>query len=210
MRLFLVSTVAVFACLTARAQDAPTRVTYGAGGRVVAVTGIGEERDSEGCAKDRVAGTVVKVEADGDYLDLTLRIPAGPVSVNIETEGMNPADRQAMIATLLSRGNSVSVQVNECGMALIMYATSIRVLPLGSPGYPPAPKIISGGSTFRELRRFVGKYENSAALRNTALRHALGHIGLTDYRKLDYYTGVAGPVALEGDDVLIAGCAPHQ
>jgi len=43
-----------------------------------------------------------------------------------------------------------------------------------------------------------------------ALRRALAGVGLRDYRKLDHYTGVAGPIALEGDDVLIAGCAPHR
>jgi hypothetical protein len=91
-----------------------------------------------------------------------------------------------------------------------MSAISIRVLPSWSPGYPPAPKLVPGGSAFRDLRRLVGKYQNGAALRNVALRRALAALGLRDLRKLEHYSGVQGPIALEGDDVTIAGCAPHQ
>jgi hypothetical protein len=37
------------------------------------------------------------------------------------------------------------------------------------------------------------------------LRRALAGIGLQHYRKLDHYSEVTGSVALEGDDLLIAG-----
>jgi len=145
MKLLTVIALIVFCHLTVVAQSSP-RVTYGAGGRVVAASGFDE--DTEGCARDRVAGTVLRVEADGDYLDLTLRLPGGPTSVSVDAEGMNPADRQAMIATLLSKGNSVSVQVNVCGNGGIMSADSIRALPPGSPGYPrhPNPSQAAGPS----------------------------------------------------------------
>jgi hypothetical protein len=199
--------IVAVSCLVASAQTSP-RVTYGTAGRVVAASGFDE--DVEGCAKDRVAGIVVKVEADGVNLYLTLRLPGVTTSLSVDAEGMDPADRQAMIKTLLSRGNVVSVQVNVCGNGGIMSADSIRALPPGSLGYPPAPKVVPGGRAFTDLRRHVGKYQNSGALRNVALRRALSGLGISDHRKLDHYTGVAGPVALEGDDVLIAGCAPHQ
>lgn len=189
------------------AQTSPL-VTYGTAGRVVAVTGLEEEMAN--CARDRVAGKVLKVDSGGDPLSLTLRLPGGTTTLSIAAEGLNDSDRRAMISTLLSRGNAVSAQVNVCGSGGFLSAISIRALPAGSPGYPPAPKLTPGGNAFRDLRRLIGKYENSAALRNVALRRALAGIGLRDYRKLDRYTGVAGPVALEGDDVLIAGCAPHQ
>jgi hypothetical protein len=193
--------------LSASTQTSPV-ITYGMAGRVVAVTGLEEEVAS--CGHDKVAGTVLRVDSEGDALTLTLRLPGGPTSISIETEGMNDSDRRAMISTLLSKGNSVSARVNICGSGGFLSAISIRAMPPGSPGYPPAPKVIPGGSTFRDLRRFVGKYESSAALRNVTLRRALAGIGLRDYGKLNHYTGVASPVALEGDDLLIAGCAPHQ
>jgi hypothetical protein len=207
MRRLTVTALIAFCCLTASAQTSP-RVTYGAAGRVVAASGFDD--DTEGCSKDRVAGSVVKVEANGDGLELVLRLPGGSASVFVDAEGMNPSDRQAMISTLLSKGSTVSVQVNVCGNGGIMSADSIRALPPGSPGYPPAPKLVSGGRAFQDLRRFVGKYQNSAVLRNAALRRALAGLGLREFRKLDHFMGVQGPVALEGDDVMIAGCAPHQ
>lgn len=207
MKILPTAALVFVAFLTAPAQTSPL-ITYGKAGRVVSVTGIDEEEAS--CGHDKVAGTVLRVESEGDMLSLTLRLPGGPTSITIDTEGMNDSDRRAIISTLLSKGNSVFVRVNICGTGGFLSAISIRALPPGSPGYPPAPKIVPGGSTFRDLRRFVDKYESEAALRNTALRRALARIGLSDYRKLEHYTGVAVPVALEGDDVLISGCAPHQ
>ena len=53
MRLPTVIALIVFCHLTAAAQSSP-RVTYGAGGRVVAASGFDE--DTAGCARHRVAG----------------------------------------------------------------------------------------------------------------------------------------------------------
>jgi len=207
MKLLIAVTLVALLSLPAAGQSSAS-VTYGTAGRVVAASGL--EQEEPDCSHDRVAGAVVKVEAFRDALSLTLRLPGGPATVSVETEGLNESDRRAMISTLLSKGSMVSLRVNTCGNGGIMSAVSIRALPPGSPGYPPAPKLVSGGHAFQDLRRLVGKYENAAALRNVALRRGLAAIGLRDYRKLDYFTGVQGPIALEGDDITVAGCAPHQ
>jgi hypothetical protein len=204
MKLMMAATLVVLFSLLAAGQS-PASVTYGTAGRVIAASGL--EQEEPGCSHDRVAGAVVKVEAFSGVLTLTLILPGGSATVSVETEGLNESDRRAMISTLLSRGSMVSLRVNTCGNGGIMSAVSIRALP---PGSPPAPKLVSGGRTFQDLRRLVGKYENAAALRNVALRRGLAAIGLRDYRKLNYYTEVQGPIALEGGDITIAGCAPHQ
>jgi hypothetical protein len=207
MKLMMAAAFVALLSLPVAGQSSAS-VTYGVGGRVVAASGL--EQEESGCSHDRVAGAVVKVEAFRDVLSLTLRLPGGPTSVSVETEGLNEPDRRAMISTLLSKRNMVSLGVNTCGNGGIMSAISIRALPPGSPGYPPAPKLVPGGRAVQDLRRLVGKYENAAALRNVALQRGLAAMGLRDYRKLDYYTEVQGPIALEGDDLTIAGCAPHQ
>ena len=207
MKLLMAATLVAFLSLPVAGQS-PASVTYGTGGRVVAASGL--EQEEPDCSHDRVAGAVVKVESFRDALSLTLRLPGGPTTVSIDTEGLNEPDRRAMISTLLSKGSMVSLGVNTCGNGGIMSAISIQALPPGSPSYPPAPKLVPGGRAFQDLRRLVGKYENAAALRNVALRRGLAAMGLRDYRKLDDYTGVQGPIALEGDDLTIAGCAPHQ
>jgi hypothetical protein len=207
MKLLTVTVLVAFLSLTAAGQSSAS-VAYGAAGRVVAASGLEEEQPD--CSHDRVAGAVMKVDAFRDALSLTLKLPAGPATVSVETEGLNDSDRRAMISTLLSKESMVSLRVNTCGNGGVMSAVSIRALPPGSPGYPPAPKLVPAGRAFQDLRRLVGKYENAAALRNVALQRGLAAIGLRDYRKLDYYTGVQGPIALEGDDLTVAGCAPHQ
>jgi hypothetical protein len=145
MKLLMASAFVAFLSLPVAGQSS-TSVTYGAGGRVVAASGL--EPEQPDCSHDRVAGVVVKVEAFRDALSLTLRLPAGPTTVSVETDGLNEPDRRAMISTLLSKGSMVSLRVNTCGNGGIMSAISIRALPPGSPGYPPAPKLVPGGRAF--------------------------------------------------------------
>jgi hypothetical protein len=189
------------------AQASPV-VTYGACGHVTSVTGINDNLTN--CANDHVAGTIVKVESSDGDLDISIRLPSGLTSVSMDPAGINPEDRKAVLSSILSQGSKVRINVSVCGSGGILCAKAIHKLAGRSPGFPSQRRIPSGGRTIADLRRFVGKYQNDAALRNTALRQALTTLGLTDFRMLEHYTAVSGGVGLEGDDIVIEGCAPHE
>ncbi|MEO6390662.1 MAG: hypothetical protein ABIP75_02350 [Pyrinomonadaceae bacterium] len=162
------------------------------------------------CGHTVVVGKVLGVESSGDDIDIDLKLPAGRSNLEIDTHGMNSADRIALVSTLLSVGNRIHVEIGVCGSGGFMYGREIRLASPREPDFPPPRKIPSGGNTFADLKKLVGKIYAESALRNRQVRRWLTLLGFRNIDLLTHYTLVGVPIELNGDDIMITGCAPHE